>query len=689
LTELLLRLRDHLPARPGGRWHARSYFAATVLAGLVPALLTGWWIAKPLAASERAQVEQNMVQEASEISTAFDREIVGAQDMLIALASSPFLQERDFEAFHRQASHVAQTLNKQIVLRDFRSEQQLINTAMAWGDDLRRGVVAPRDEAVERLLRMGRPFVSNIFLGPLVGRYVVAVVAPVMVDGAPVYLLAVGIPSERFAEIIGTTLPKAGLLASVFDRKGVIVTRSERNSEFVGKSILPPSTEAWTSRPPRGFVKAPNLQGIAFGWGYVRSELTGWTVDVGLPESILESSSKRILTGFAAGSGALLLIVAGAAYGVGGYLSRSFGALGIDRKPTREEFRVLFESAPNGVVVVDGNGLIVLLNERMEEYFGYSRDELVGKPVEMLVPDRLRTEHASFRRGFARDPETRPMGAGRELFGRRKDGSEFPVEIGLNPIRTGAGNFVMATVVDITARRKAADRLNAALADRDDLRRRLMLAQEGERLRLAHELHDQTGQSLAAVMLELKGIESLVDEDGRVRLRSLRKQLDRMGERLHHVAWELRPASIDELGLASALANYISEWSSQFGIAVDFQCRDTDTDDLPEEIRTTIYRVVQEGLTNIAKHAPDADRVGIVLNRVHASLQMTIEDNGHGFDPNSEPGLAGERSGRGLGLAGMRERLSLIGGTLDIESSIGIGTAIFAHIPLGTERPRA
>jgi PAS domain S-box-containing protein len=686
VTELLLRLRDYLPAQAGRRWHVRSYFAAVVLAGLIPALLIGWWIAKPLVASERAQIEHSLGQEASEISTSFDREIVSAQETLVALASSPFLQARDFEAFHRQASQVAQTLKKQFVLSELRSEKQIINTAISWGQDLSRGTLAPRDEAAERLVRMGRPFVSNIFLGPLVGRYVVAVAAPVMVDGAPVYLLAVGIPSERFAGIIDHTLLRPGPLASVLDRNGVIVARSERNSEFVGKSI-PPSAVAWTQRPPRGLEKAPNLEGIPFVWAYVRSELTGWTVDVGVPETILERSSMRVLTGFAASSGALLLIVAGVAYGVGGHLSRSFGALGIDRKPTREEFRVLFESAPNGVVVVDSNGLIVLLNERVEEDFDYPRDELVGKPVEMLIPGRFRSEHTSFRRGFARNPEMRSMGVGRDLFGRRRNGGEFPVEIGLNPIKTQAGDFVMATIVDITARKSAADRLNAALADRDDLRRRLMQAQEGERLRLAHELHDQTGQSLAAVMLELKGIESLVNDEDRIRLRSLRKQLDRMGERLQRVAWELRPASIDELGLASALSNYISEWSSQFGIEVDFQCRDNNTDDLPDEIRTTIYRVVQEGLTNIAKHASDADRVGIVLNRVDKLLQLTIEDNGRGFDASSEPELAAERGDRGLGLAGMRERLSLIGGKLEIESSIGIGTAIFAHIPLGTERP--
>ena len=233
-------------------------------------------------------------------------------------------------------------------------------------------------------------------------------------------------------------------------------------------------------------------------------------------------------------------------------------------------------------------------------------------------------------------------------------------------------------IQDITARRVAEH-------SRDDLRRRLMQAQESERLRLAHELHDQTGQSIAAMMLELKAVEVTVGEGGRARLRQLRDQLEHMGQALHRVAWELRPASIDEVGLATVLGNYISEWSSQFGIEADFVCSDSNLNDLAEEMRTAIYRVVQEALTNIAKHARGATSVSIVISRAEAVLQLTIEDNGSGFDPAALKVPTRGRPG-GLGLAGMRERLTLIGGNLDIESSVGTGTTVFVRIPLDQER---
>ena len=163
----------------------------------------------------------------------------------------------------------------------------------------------------------------------------------------------------------------------------------------------------------------------------------------------------------------------------------------------------------------------------------------------------------------------------------------------------GKPRHMRGVVQDITARK-------AAEAERDVLRRRYIQAQEEERLRLAHELHDQTGQSLTAALLELKGIEMQANEPVRNRIRLLRLQLEQMGRTLHHIAWELRPASIDEVGLAAALVNYLSEWSEQIGIETDFHCDDARLDEIADYSRTSIYRIVQESLTNIAKHAVDA-----------------------------------------------------------------------------------
>jgi len=219
------------------------------------------------------------------------------------------------------------------------------------------------------------------------------------------------------------------------------------------------------------------------------------------------------------------------------------------------------------------------------------------------------------------------------------------------------------------------------------LRRHLSTAEENERLRLSHELHDQAGQSLIAAILELNEIDALTSGPAHERLQLVRKRMEEMGKTLHRIAWELRPPSIDELGLRKALASYIAEWSEQCGTEVDFHCDDPRLDEVPDEVATAVYRVVQEGLTNIVKHAQRPSDVSVVIQRPDATLQMIIEDNGCGFDVGAQATTAGNR--RGLGLEGMRERLSLIGGTLDVESAIGSGTTIFARVTLDSHRSAA
>jgi signal transduction histidine kinase len=217
-------------------------------------------------------------------------------------------------------------------------------------------------------------------------------------------------------------------------------------------------------------------------------------------------------------------------------------------------------------------------------------------------------------------------------------------------------------------------------ADRRDLLLLLTTVQEDERRRIARELHDQMGQHLTALSLGLKAAhdETPAPSPARDRLQSLRSLTDVMGREIHDLALELRPTSLDDLGLLAALANYAEAWSVRSGVEIDYHATGLDGDRLPAPVETALYRVVQESLTNVIKHS-QARRVSVVLFRSADSVSAVVEDDGRGFDRDS---CFNSIMGNRLGLLGMQERANLLGGSLTVESVPGRGTAILARFPL-------
>jgi signal transduction histidine kinase len=205
-----------------------------------------------------------------------------------------------------------------------------------------------------------------------------------------------------------------------------------------------------------------------------------------------------------------------------------------------------------------------------------------------------------------------------------------------------------------------------------DALRRVVEAQELERRRLARELHDQTGQELTSVLLGLKAVEEAKSEAERTEaLAAVREQVVETLHDVRRLAVELRPKALDDFGLVPALERLRDTFAEQTGMRVDLESRIRER--LPTDVETALYRIVQEALTNIVKHAR-ASAVSIVLAPKDSAVTALIEDDGRGFTPDG--------SGAGLGLLGMGERLALLGGRLKIESSHGAGTTIVAEVPL-------
>ena len=342
-----------------------------------------------------------------------------------------------------------------------------------------------------------------------------------------------------------------------------------------------------------------------------------------------------------------------------------------DRLKAEQSFRGFLEAAPDAVVVVDRDGWIRIANPLAESMFGYTRDELLGQPVEILVPQRYRGRHVGEREQYVAAPRTRPMGLGRELLGVRKNGSEFPIEISLSPIETQQERLFISIIRDITERREA--ELLRSFSSR------LIAVQEDERKRIAREVHDELGQGLTALKLNVAALSQSLPESP-----STKKAFERINELIddnmhdvRRIAGELRPTAIDDFGLTTAIQLAAESFQSQAGIECEVSIRPEEIV-APSSVAIVIYRILQEALTNVARHA-QATRVEVRVRQDERFIILEVRDNGRGV---TEEELSRSDA---LGQIGMRERAALIGGEVRVEGVPGKGTIVTLRAPGGTE----
>jgi len=345
--------------------------------------------------------------------------------------------------------------------------------------------------------------------------------------------------------------------------------------------------------------------------------------------------------------------------GAPGVLARSFPSEGALR-------RVAVETGMAAIVCADSQGRIIHFDPTAERMFRCQANEVASQHLILLVGERFRDVVGQRLAELLAPGQTAVCGITVEASGRRKDGSEFPLEASLASWQTGAGAFVMAILRDHTTERRLAHR---ALRRMNEMR-------EDEARRIARALHDEAGQLLASVHVAVVEWAGEMPASAADHLRRVRDLLDQIEVRLRELSHELRPTILDDLGLVPALEFLAGRISKRTGLLVTVE--GVVGGRLPTAIETTLYRVAQEALTNVARHAR-ATSACLRIEQEDRLIRCAIRDDGIGFDV---PAILSRRGEHGLGLIGIRERAMSLGGTVQIESAPGRGTTLLVSIPL-------
>ena len=357
------------------------------------------------------------------------------------------------------------------------------------------------------------------------------------------------------------------------------------------------------------------------------------------------------------------------------------------------------------------DGEIVSWNPGGEKIFGYTGDEIIGQKCDILFtpddnaknePDRERS--VARQKGWASD----------ERWHMRKDGSRFFASGIMTPLVGENGELTGFAKIcrDLTDRvnlqhqleehessveEKISERtkqlseknqqLHIEVVDRKqreemrvDILRKIVRTQEDERKRIAREIHDHIGQQMTVMKLRLRALGTLCKDTplAAKHIADLEAVANQIDADVDFLAWELRPSVLDDLGLAPAVDKFVDDWSRHFNIPAEFRLVDWNGTLLAPEIEINLYRIAQEALNNVCKHA-EAKNASVILEQRDDLVRLIVEDDGRGFDVDSTFEVSGDD--RGMGLLGMKERAELLGGNIEIESAPGRGTTVFARVP--------
>jgi len=343
------------------------------------------------------------------------------------------------------------------------------------------------------------------------------------------------------------------------------------------------------------------------------------------------------------------------------------------------QLEAIVDSAMDAIITVDEAQNIVLFNRAAEQVFRVRREEMLGTPLDRLLPARFRGAHRGHIEIFGRTGVTsRRMGDVTTLWGVRADGEEFPIEASISQALESGKRYYTVILRDITLRKQHEDALRESQRELRELSARVLEAREEEKAHIARELHDELGQLLTALKMDLAWLRERLppgDTDAAERAERMGRVLDQTVGSTRRISADLRPLMLDDLGLAEAANWLVGDFASRSGVQCEIRMTGNGgLEGIDKSVATAIYRALQESLTNIARHA-GARQAWVSVGADNGEIFFEVEDDGRGIAPAD---LAKTRS---LGLKGMRERVDYLGGSIEVTRAPRGGTRVRVRLP--------
>ena len=620
---------------------------------------------------------------------------------LESLAASPLADTpENWPAFRLEARGYLGAFGNHVALIDTQRRTRL-HTMVPLGEE---PPPAPRPagrSAVALALNTGQPAVGDLFDGTVAQEPMAGLAAPVLRDGLANYVVGTVIPLRQVEGLLGELPIEPGWSLTLVDSQGRLLAqhgavgaKEDADDDIRVNDRLEAAPWTLEVRAQHGLTThgqqrmALLMAALVLGT-LLAAWIGGWRASRHLARSVRSLSEPPGTPQMPVGIDEIRLArqlideayaqrdrIEAQRHASEQHYREQLESSAADLRSREAQLSAILESASDAIIVTDPLLSIVMANSAALRYFGMTRESIVGTMLERLFPERLRQPHCS-----AIEDAVAAGGAGRhlELIGQRSDGSEFPIEAALSALPQEEKPLVTLILRDVSEARRLQDELRASQAELRNLISAQHRVEDGERRRIARELHDELQQVLVAIKMLVGSIEQELVANPR-RLHSLVGRIDKLVgtavSSTRRIVNDLRPLMLEELGLLPALEALCQQFEERTGIEV--HCSVQDPADLwpavSEKVEICLYRVAQESLTNVAKHSGATQVAVELVARPDGRLSMRISDNGRGLHDD------GRRGPMAFGLKGMTERVRDLGGSLRIENGPQGGTVVVIEV---------